>query len=259
MEARSFGTWRVVTEYSRRSGIEPAEVAALGSVWSCVEGGRVLDVGVGTGRTTRFLRRAAASYRAIDVMPAMVAAFRRQFPDVDIDVGDARALVGHADGAYTLVYFSFNGIDYVAPEERSMVLAEALRVLAPGGAFVYSSHSLGALGGRLPVLHLPGLSLTSNPLRLAARSARAASTAVRCVRNRRRLGRAQRWGDGWAVVNDDAHDYSLLTTYVDPEREVEALVRAGFAPDVRRFGRDGAPYQPGGADAWVHYVARRPG
>jgi SAM-dependent methyltransferase len=248
---------RIVQSYARRDDLLPAELAALGEVWHCVRGD-VLDLGVGAGRTTRFLFGAAHAYRAVDFNPEMVSACRLRFPRVQFDVGDARDLVGHESSAYDLVFFSFNGIDYVEPEDRPRVLAEAFRVLRPGGAFVYSSHNLGALGEELSHLELPGVTMTANALTLAARVGRAGVSLARSLANRARLAGQQRRGDGWAVVNDDAHDYAMLTVYVDPRHEVQRLVEAGFSSDVTMLGLDGRVTDGNLRDVWVHYVARKP-
>ena len=64
--------------------------------------------------------------------------------------------------------------------------------------------------------------------------------------------------DGWAIVNDDAHDYALLTVYVDPLRELELLADAGFGSGVTMLGLDGRVAENDLRDIWVHFVARKP-
>ncbi len=252
-----FAEPRVVQSYARRDYLLPAELAALGEVWPSARGD-VLDLGVGAGRTTRFLMGAARSYRAVDFNPEMVAVCRRRFPGVQFDIGDARAHRCHDSEAFDLVFFSYNGIDYMNPGERPRVFAEALRLLRPGGAFVYSSHNLAALGTELSRLELPELALTANALTLAARVGRAGVSLARSLANRARLVGHQRRGDGWAIVNDDAHDYALLTVYVDPLRELELLADAGFGSGVTMLGLDGRVAENDLRDIWVHFVARKP-
>lgn len=246
----------VVRDFATRSALTPAEVAALGEVWPSVRGD-VLDVGVGGGRTTAYLLGAARSYRALDISDAMIDACRGRFPQVDVRIGDARTLADHADDGYDLVLFSFNGIDYVAFDERKAVLAACMRVLRPGGALVYSSHNLRFLEGRLPPVTRPRIVPTANPLRLAVRTCRALVSHSRRTRNRRRLADQQVLGDTYAMVNDEAYDHSLLTVYVDPDHERAALAEAGFvAPMTIDFlgRRNPAVF----ADPWIYYVARKP-
>lgn len=256
MSIDAYRTRAVVRDFATRSALTPAEVASLGEVWPSVRGD-VLDVGVGGGRTTDYLLGVAKSYRAIDISDPMIEACRNRFPGIDIDSGDARTLEGHGDGSYDLVLFSFNGIDYVEFEERGAVLASALRVLRPGGAFVYSSHNLRVLGGRLPPLSRPRIVPTANPVRLVVRTGRALVSHSRRTRNRRRFADQQVLGDVYAMVNDEAYEHSLLTVYVDPDHERAALREAGFT-DIMAIDFQGRHDPDTFADPWIYYVARKP-
>jgi ubiquinone/menaquinone biosynthesis C-methylase UbiE len=74
-------------------GNEPAAIAALVDL----EGKRVLEVGCGTGRLTRFLAARAREVCAFDVKPESVADAERSLPAelrkrVRFAVGDAEAL-----------------------------------------------------------------------------------------------------------------------------------------------------------------------
>ena len=246
----------IVEDFASRDYLMPAEFVALGEVWQQVRGD-ILDVGVGAGRTTGYLRGISASYRALDISPNMAEACRVRHPGVDVEVGDALTLAGHADASYDLVLFSFNGIDYVEHAERRQVLAAAFRVLRPGGAFVYSSHNVRVLGGRLPPVEPVRLAPTADPVRLLVRSVRSLATAVRRHRNRRRLDDRQYLADGHALVNDQAYDHALLTVYVCPDRERATLVDAGFAQAVTVDAR-GRIDPERHDDPWVHFVARKP-
>jgi len=257
VEPQAYALARIVKDFADRDALYPAELAALAEVWTNVRGD-VLDIGVGGGRTTRYLCGAARSYRAVDFQPAMVAACRQRFPGVSVEVGDARALAAHADGSYDLVFFSFNGIDYIGIEDRPRVFAEAHRVLRPGGAFVYSSHSTTPLAGRLPPMVMPHLALTANPAKLAVRLVRAGTALGRSMANRARFAGQQRLGPDWAIVNDEAYDHAMLTVYVDPRREPALLAAVGFSPEVKVIGLDGRLADTDLDDAWVHFVARKP-
>lgn len=247
----------IVRDFASRDYLMPAEVAALGEVWPLVRGD-VLDIGVGGGRTTGYLRGVARSYRALDISQRMVEACRALHPGADVCAGDARTLDGHADAAYDLVLFSFNGIDYIDHGDRRRVLEAVHRVLRPGGAFVYSSHNLAVLGGHPPALSPPPLVPTVDPVRLLVRGARRLAAGLRCRVNRRRLGGGQYFAADHALVNDPSYDHSLLTIYVDPGAERVALAAAGFV-DAVTFDARGRRDPPRHTDPWVHYLARKPG
>lgn len=246
----------IVQDFATRDYLTPAEFAALGRVWPCVTGD-VLDLGVGGGRTTGYLRGVARSYHAMDISEEMARVFRQRHPGAEVSVGDARTLAGVPDAGYDLVLFSFNGIDYIAHDERRRVLASVLRVLRPGGAFVYSSHNLGVLQGKLPPV-TPARSLpTRDPLRMLVRGLRSLAANARRRSNRRRLDSQQYIAHDHAVVNDEGYDHSMLTVYVDPTEELAALARAGFER-MSTIDAHGRAHQGPHADPWVYYVAYRP-
>jgi SAM-dependent methyltransferase len=257
MDDNAYGHPEIVRDYAGREGLFPAEVAVLGEAWKAARGD-ILDIGVGAGRTTSFLRGIGRSYRAIDIAPGMVEACRRLHPGVQVGVGDARRLDGIDDDSCDLAMFSFNGIDYVDVNERAQVFAAVMRVLRPGGAFAYSSHNLRILGGAYPPLSMPRLRWSANPLRLAVRAARLLSARRRRLANRQRLESAQSMSASHAVVNDEDYDFSHLTVYVDPVHEQQALADAGFSSVLAldAAGRRGTGVL---TDPWIHYLAWKPG
>lgn len=249
---KSWNNRRLARWYRENTYLQPAEQAALGRL--SLRGVAVLDLGVGGGRTTAHFEGLAGRYVGIDAARQMVAAARRRHPWADIRLGDARDLSAFPDGGFDLVLFSFNGIDYVAWEDRPAVLREVHRVLRPGGHFLFSAHNLHALDEERPGRWAPPAIVWSwHPVRLVQQ---ALSCAVG-YRNYRRLAPAARRGPGFAVVNDGAHDYAFLTCYVDPGAQREALVAAGFSPEIALYGRDGLPAAPASRDAWIHYLAQR--
>jgi SAM-dependent methyltransferase len=217
----------VVATYALRRGITAGEVRVLGECWPNIRDGNVLDIGVGTGRTIPYLAPFAARYVGIDPMPNMIVESRRQHLDRDLQQADARDLP-FADRSFSFVFFSFCGIDYVDPAERPRIFAEVHRVLAPGGVFAYSTHNLASRGSRSRFeIERPTLSVS--PIRTCVRIARALVGTVQGYRNYRRLAPRERRGDDVAVLNDGAHQYSMLTCYVTQRHEIGALAAAGFA------------------------------
>lgn len=109
-------------------------------------GARVLDLGVGTGRTTPALSALASTYIGIDVAPRMIDAARGAHRGVDLRVGDATDLADIGDASVDVVVFSYNGLDYVLPESRrARCIAEMSRVLVDGGVLIFSTHDPRAL------------------------------------------------------------------------------------------------------------------
>lgn len=105
-------------------------------------GRRVLDLGMGAGRTTAYLAPRAATYVGIDLAPNMVAACRERFPQYAFETGDAADLSRFRDSTFDVVVFSFNGIDYLPSQQtRLACLRECHRVLSPGGVMILSVHN----------------------------------------------------------------------------------------------------------------------
>lgn len=94
----------------------------------------VVDLGCGSGRTLLWNRDWGAAVVGIDISPFFSADARR---DVDLLIADLRKLP-FADATFTKA-FSLDVLEHLSPEALGGMLAEASRVLAPGGGlFVYT-------------------------------------------------------------------------------------------------------------------------
>lgn len=78
--AGGWGSAMVRLAYRSSTWSDPGEEQAYGAVLPLPPGARVLDLGVGTGRTTSFLKEAGATYEGVDVTPEMVEDARRRHP-----------------------------------------------------------------------------------------------------------------------------------------------------------------------------------
>ena len=70
-----------------------------------VRGRRILDLGVGGGRTTPHLLELTADYLGVDYSPELIAACQAKFPGVRFEQGDARTLEILGEGTFDLVFF----------------------------------------------------------------------------------------------------------------------------------------------------------
>src|SRR4051794_25949093 len=97
--------------------------------------GDVLEVGPGFGATTRVLARRAGSLTVLELDAGYAASLRRKLGDgVDVVQGDATAMP-FADASFSAVV-CFTMLHHVpSPAQQDRLLAEAARVLRPGGAF----------------------------------------------------------------------------------------------------------------------------
>jgi ubiquinone/menaquinone biosynthesis C-methylase UbiE len=95
-------------------------------------GATVVDVGCGTARAVAELAEHGARAIGVDPDPAMLAAARSRFPDIDVRAADAAELPlgdGQAHG------YRADKVYHVLPDPHA-ALAEARRVLLPGGRIV---------------------------------------------------------------------------------------------------------------------------
>jgi SAM-dependent methyltransferase len=124
--------------------------------WACrfTRGAAVLDAACGTGYGTEIVARDAARIQACDLAAEAVEEARRRVEaeNVRVDVGDVTRLPA-ADDAFD-VYLSFETVEHV-PDDQAY-LAEAARVVRPGGVFLCSTPNR--------LLFHPGASLTDRPL-----------------------------------------------------------------------------------------------
>lgn len=95
---------------------------------------RIVDLGCGSGRTMLWNRACGARMVGVDIAPFFSTEARRE---MDLLLADLRKLP-FADGTFTKAY-SLDVLEHLSPDALRAMLAEARRVLAPGGTlFVYS-------------------------------------------------------------------------------------------------------------------------
>jgi len=95
------------------------------------EGCRLLDVACGTGALSAAARRRGSIVTGIDFAAEMIGQASRKHPGIVFEEGDAMAL-SFDDASFDVVVCSF-GILHL--EEPELAVAEALRVLRPGGRY----------------------------------------------------------------------------------------------------------------------------
>ncbi len=264
METINRRTWRSHEALRWFRGLEgfidPAERACFERLAPELAGKRVLDLGVGAGRTTRHFLSLTPDYVGLDYTPEMVAACRAKHPGVEIVEGDARDLSRFPDESVDLVAFNFNGIDAVGLEGRVRVLSEVHRVLRPGGAFFFSTMNRDGPDFRSsrPTGQVPAR--TFNPVRLAVRYARFALGWTRGMLRRWLHHRLEEREAGHAVLLHAAHDSGILvyaTTFQELRqqlREADLVIQEILSP------RSGAPLLPEqlGDEPYFQVIARRP-
>lgn len=247
---RTYRDRKVSADYAAHVGLQPPEARILRLIGPAVRGGRILDLGVGGGRTLPFLKPLGDAYVGLDYSREMIAACRALYPGEDLRVGDARRLTDFEDGSCRLVFFSFNGIDYVPHPDRMQILSEAYRVLAPGGYFVFSTHNEAWRRAQPPTTRLE---LPRRPLSALKGLAHAMIGLYHHLRNKRFEVHAATY----AIVNDVAHNYRLLTYFTTIEHQRRQLQAAGFQGPIKAFDLEGRETNHDDTSPWIYYCARK--
>jgi len=216
-------------------------------------GKNVLDIGVGSGRTTRYLLPFAATYLGIDVSPPMLAFCRSQWPDAEIAELDMRDLVKLNPRRFDFILGSSAVLDMLDHEVRSNVLAECAALLAPRGLFVFSIHNRRYKKAGLP----PMLELKGSPIRWPLTVAR----FVRDIRNHRKFKAFELRKNDYSILNDIAHGYQAVFYYTDRATQTHQIEAAGLTVlDV--VGDDGRILKEGEEDredGLLHFVCQKRG
>lgn len=241
---------KVADYYGGAQDLQLPERYLLEKYHGALSGKSVLDLGCGGGRTTKYLLEYAGNYVGVDYSEAMIAVCKSRYPEASFMVADARDLSRFESGAFDFVLFSFNGIDYMDHHGRIETLSEIRRVLKPGGVFVFSTHNRRFEREAKE----PQITVSANPLVLLKRAVR----YVQGVQNRARMREQEVEMDEYALVNDSAFNFSLLTYYVDQSTQRRQLSTSGFTPleIVGCDGRELGASNDGLNSPWLYYACK---
>jgi len=227
------------------------ETLALLAYQPAFAGKEVLDVGVGTGRTTAYLAPLARRYVGVDYSPVMIGSFRATYPGLASHLGDLTDLSFAADGTFAFVFGPSNVLDAVSHDDRLRALREFRRVLQPAGILMFSSHNLSFRGAG----NGPRLELNAGPCTQIVNLWR----WVRRLVNHWSVRGQRRREPDYALFNDLGHDFACLHYYVDPGTQRAQLAREGFEV-LEVLDEEGRVVPDGGTasdSTSLMYVAKR--
>ena len=251
----------IVEAYAEYGGLQAAEIAILSRIRNQFRHKRILDIGVGGGRTTADLLDISGNYIGIDFSPEMIAVSRQRYPSVLFEVCDARDMSRFLDGSFNLIIFSYNGIDNVGHLDRLRILREIHRVLAYRGTFVFSSHNRKGLVRRPWTRYY--VYRKANPLRHSRQFVKLFMKEFipDCVGHFRNRWHEVRT-DEFAIINDEAHHFGLLAYYIRIEEQINQARKIGF-DDIEAIGLDGNWLREEDyvtcSDPWVYYICHKQG
>jgi len=204
----AYSTADVIAHYLKQAEMYAAEVEILRQYEDLLSGWRVLDLGVGGGRTTLHLAPRVREYVGADYISEMVEACRKRFsgsPQLLFEVADVRSMPQYEEASFDCVLFSFNGLDYIGMDDRQKGLDEIARILKPGGVFIFSTHNLEHTA------RMGDFRWTFSLKKLTRR-------LLRLWRFRQAGGAGLLQKDA-AILNDGTFSGRLMTHYIKPEAQ----------------------------------------
>ena len=244
---RTYAAQKVVRCYRDSDFIHEVEEVILQRLHPLIRDRKLLDIGIGGGRTTKYLLEISEDYIGVDYTLRLAAVVKRKYPHATIFCADARAL-NLSDDVFDFVLFSFNGLDYIDHDGRLKALREIYRVLRPGGFYMFSTHNRDHKGYKRPLwpeafslgeLKSCFYSLLHWPRHLMMRKHEVSTNE-------------------YEIVNDSAHGFSLLSYYIGVDDQIKQLESEGFV-QIEVYDLDGNRVQSDPNFAWTYYLARKPG
>jgi ubiquinone/menaquinone biosynthesis C-methylase UbiE len=209
----------IVWHYKQLNLLQPAEEAILNLLKDRLPNMKMLDIGVGGGRTTQHFAPLVASYTGIDYSPEMIVASQQRFANfphpITLEVGDARN-IQFADNSFDFILFSFNGIDSVSHSDRLQILKEVHRVGKPGGYFCFSTHNLQSMVREFDwksKISLNPLKTYVNLMMLGLLKLFNSAIAHNQVKTSDHL-----------IIKDEPHNFRLQNYYIQPQAQIKQLV-----------------------------------
>lgn len=243
----------VVESYSTLDYLQKPEQTIFNLLKYDLHRMKMLDIGVGGGRTTVHFAPLVEEYVGVDYSENMIKVCETRFANrtsnIHFQVADVRSLHTFHDGYFDFILFSYNGLDSISHEERLQSLAEIRRVGKNGGIFVFSTHNLQNLKD------LYRVKLFLNPLKLGYQ---VMSLFIMLLFN----------GLPWkykhkphAILRDRVHRFRLNHYFIKPAAQIDQLQSLGFK-NIRLFSEftgeelDASDPQElsKNQDAWIYYM-----
>ena len=247
---RAYESRKIVKHYATLNELQRPERTILDQLAPTLGCMKMLDIGVGGGRTTSYFAPFVREYIGIDYSASMIETCIAKFAVVhkhaSFKVCDVRTMNGFAEDSFDFVLFSYNGIDSLSHVDRRLALKEIKRVVKDGGTFVFSTHNVGSIGN----------------LRLVRAKTSPRGVYDRFVRNPLLLllneNFSQLQNQNYSTVRDGTHWFRLKNYYIKPSEQIRQLAEVGFT-NTRAYHLNGTEIrdiiesEPAVVDHWIYY------
>jgi len=202
----------IVNQYSKVKSLQKVEKIILYTLKNKLGNMKMLDIGVGTGRTTLHFASLVKEYIGIDYSEPMIDSCKRTFSKQDTNISfkvcDATDMNIFPDNYFDFILFSFNGIDYISHEAREKAFLEIQRIGKSNAYFCFSTHNI------LSIYDLFSIQkqFSMHPRKLFINLKRWYKINS-MYKNPEELIKDQ----PYILFNDGSLDFSLVTHYINPK------------------------------------------
>jgi ubiquinone/menaquinone biosynthesis C-methylase UbiE len=247
-----FESSNIVNYYSTLEGLQKPEEAIINLLLPDLKHMRMLDIGVGGGRTSKYFSDLVKEYIGIDYSEKMIEACQKRFGEerknIVFEVCDARMMNIFNNDYFDFILFSFNGIDSVSHDDRIKILTEIKRVLKPSAYFCFSTHNIQS------TKDLFRFEVTLNVRTLLS----SAKRYIRLITINKQY--KELWTKDYTIINDGAHDFKILGYYIKPAVQIKQLKNLGFK-NIKIFSlADGHQIHNNlekNEDSWLYYLCEK--
>ena len=213
----------------------------------------MLDIGVGTGRTTLHFAKLCHEYIGIDYSENMIKLCRQRFPDtINFLKYDARDMSLFKDNYFDFILFSFNGLDVLAHSGRIQALEEIHRISRKDGWFCFSSMNLNYAKILFSIYQT---NIFKEPI----------STMKKLIKypllRLLNLPPEELSKLNYALIRNGSYKFRFRVHYSKPEYQIKQLKEYGFKK-IRIFLQNGLEVSNHSDlelinDHWLHYLCRK--
>ena len=247
-----YNKYETVYEYSKDSYILNPEKTILNKIKTLASNWKMLDIGVGAGRTTSYFAPFFKEYIGIDYSEAMISICKEKYENLTnarFFISDARKMTTFDDNTFDFILFSFNGIDCVDKNERIQILKEIHRIGKENSLFAFSIHN------SYNIPKLMSFQTPKNPLKYIKEFKR-----YKGVRSRNPSLSNLILFDQTQIIDGDL-DFKAEYLYTKPEFQITQLNEIGFSEiqvyDLKK-GKEitNNIIQGKCTDPWIHFLCK---
>lgn len=188
---------------------------------------RVLDIGVGTGRTSMTFAAIAKEYVGIDYSLGMINRCKSVIGEnasTKLLYADARNLSDFYNDQFDFIFFSLNGIDSVSHEERLTILSEVRKVVKTNGYFFFSTHSIFSF----PFKKKPLTLNRNNIIRSLYNCWKSIKFNYQLSVLYKNIDQKAVLTKPWTILISGDHDFKMPIYLINPGYQVKQLYEQGF-------------------------------